>query len=84
MEGQIKGDEMGRAYGGYEGKKIHTEFRWGNLKESEWLEDLDIDGRITLTFIFMLKDEELWRGGWWEAQVRDQWQNLVNTVMNLK
>jgi hypothetical protein len=37
-------------YGGE--KKVHTGFRWGNLKERDRLEDPGVDGRIILRWIF--------------------------------
>jgi hypothetical protein len=30
------------------GRKIHAGFWWGNLKERDYLEDLDVDGKIIL------------------------------------
>jgi hypothetical protein len=32
--------------------KIHTQFWWGNLKETDHLKDLGLDGRIVLKCIF--------------------------------
>jgi len=32
---------------------VHTEFWWGNVREREYLEDLDIDGIIMLKWILM-------------------------------
>jgi len=34
---------------------VHTGFWWGDLREEEHLEGLDIDGRIILKWIFMNK-----------------------------
>ena len=31
---------------------MHTEFQWGNLREGEHLEDLGVDGRTMLKWIF--------------------------------
>jgi hypothetical protein len=31
---------------------VHTGFWWGNLREGDHLEDPDVDGRITLTWMF--------------------------------
>ena len=40
---QIK-KEMGGACGTYGGDEVHVGFCWGNLKDIEHLEDLDVDG----------------------------------------
>ena len=57
-------------------------FWWGNLRESNHLEDPGIDESIILRWIF-----RNWDGGgmdWIDlAQDRDRWQALVNEVMNL-
>jgi hypothetical protein len=29
-------------------REVHTEFWWGNLREGDYLEDLGVDGKITL------------------------------------
>jgi hypothetical protein len=53
----------------------------GNLKGRDHLEDLNVDEKIILDWI-------LWKTGWegvdWIhlAQDRDQWQALVNTIMD--
>jgi len=31
---------------------VHREFWWGNLKERDYLEDLGLDGRVILRWIF--------------------------------
>jgi hypothetical protein len=61
---------------------VHTVFWWGNLKESDDLEEPGVDGRIILKWIL-----EKWHGfmGWIDlAQDRDRWQDVVNAVMNLR
>jgi len=34
------------------GTDLHTGFRWGNLGDIDYLEDLSADGRIILKWIF--------------------------------
>ena len=63
---------------------MHTGFWWGNVREGDHLEDLDVDGRLILKWIF-----KQWGGmggmGWIHlAQDRDRWQALVNAVTNLR
>ena len=64
------------------GKK-HTGFWWGNLRERDHLEDLGVDGRIILRWVF-----RKWDGGgmdWIDlAQERDRWRALVHAVINLR
>jgi hypothetical protein len=60
----IKEEEMGQAcdiYGG-EVKYFHTVFWWGNLKERDRLEDLDLDGKVILKWILRKEDEVMWTG----------------------
>jgi hypothetical protein len=38
---------------------VHAGFWWGNLRGSDHLEDLDIDGRIILKWIFKNLDGSL-------------------------
>jgi hypothetical protein len=35
-----------------ETKYVHTGFWWGYLRERDYLEDLGVDGRIILTWVF--------------------------------
>ena len=50
----IKSRRMGwaRHVAGMEKRRVHTGFWWGNLRERDHLEDLDVDGRIMLIWIF--------------------------------
>ena len=41
---------------------MHTRIWWGNLRESDHLEDLDADGRVVLKRIFKKWDGEAWAG----------------------
>ena len=62
---------------------MHTEFRWGNVRERDHSEDLGLDGKVILKWIFKTWGE----GGmdWiYLAQNRDRWRILVNVVMNLR
>jgi len=52
------------------------------LRERDHLEDLSIDERITLKWIFKLQDG---RVEWTHlAQDRNRWRALVNIVINLR
>jgi hypothetical protein len=57
---------------------MHTIFWLGNLKGRNHLEDLSVDGRMN-------HREIGWEDVDWFhlAEERDQWRDLVNTVMNL-
>ena len=43
---------------------MHTGFRWGNLRETDLLEDPDINGRIILRWIF-----RKWNVGVWALSI---------------
>jgi len=48
---------MGGACSTYGGRgEVYTGFWWGNLRERDNLEDLGIDGRIILRWIFRKRD----------------------------
>jgi hypothetical protein len=61
---------------------MHTGFWWENLRKRDHLNDLDVNGRITLKLIF----KKRWGGMEWidVAQDRERQQALVNAVMNLR
>jgi hypothetical protein len=65
----------------WETGEVLTEFWWGNLVESNHLEDLDTDGRIILKRIL-----KIGMGGMEGIALplnRDRWRALLNAVMNL-
>jgi len=41
---------------------MHTGFWWGDLRERDHLEEIGLDGRIILKWIFKKWDEEAWTG----------------------
>jgi hypothetical protein len=47
-------------------------------------EGLGVDGRIILEWILGKWGGKVWTGCMHLAQARDQWQAVVNTVMNLR
>jgi len=58
--------------------EVYTGFWWGNLRESDHLEDPGVDGRIILRWIFRGMD-------WIDLSVDwDRWLALVKAVMNLR
>ena len=61
---------------------MHTGFWWGNLREGDYLEDLDLNGRMILKWI-----SRRGRGDMdWIDLVQDKYWRLavVNAVMNLR
>jgi hypothetical protein len=46
-------------------KEKHAGFGWGILKESDHLEDLEMDGRIILKCILRQVDGRMWTGCTW-------------------
>jgi len=44
---------------------VYIGFWWGNLRETDHLEDPSVDGRITLRWIFMEWDVRAWTGSMW-------------------
>jgi len=62
--------------------EVRTEFWWGDLMEGGNFEDLRIDWKVILKWIF----EKLGFGGFdWigAARERDRWWAFVNAVMNI-
>ena len=45
--------------------EVHTGFWWGDPREEHHLDDLDLDGRIILRYIFRVWDGEAWTGLIW-------------------
>jgi len=62
-----------------------TKFWSENLKgRMTWkTKDLGVDGKVMLEWILGEWRGEMWTGCTW-LRIRDQWQALVNTVMNLE
>jgi hypothetical protein len=61
---------------------VHTGLWWGHPKERDHLENLGVNVRIILKWIF-----KKWDGGMATidlAQDRDRWWAVVNAVMNLR
>ena len=65
----------------WEKGEVHKRFWWGNLRERDHFEELGVDGRIKLKFIF-----KKWNGGmdWIDlTQDRERHRAFVNSVMKL-
>ena len=56
---------MGRMCGTYGEGAVRTGFQWGDLMERNHFEDLGLDGRIILKWIFEKWDGEAWSRFLW-------------------
>jgi hypothetical protein len=52
-----------------------------NVKQGDHLKDLEVDGRITRTFILKKWDGRIGTGPIWFIK-SDEWQDTINMVMN--
>jgi hypothetical protein len=63
----------------WETGEVQTWFWWGNMRERDHLENLGVDGRVILKWVFKKWDGRM---DWIDlAQDRDRWLALVNAVM---
>ena len=73
---------MGGACSTYGERRVAAGCWWGNLRERDHLEDVDVDGRIILKWISRKWD---WGMDWIDlVQDRERWLALVNAIMNLR
>jgi len=64
-------------------RDVYTRFWWGNLRKRDHLENLGVDGRIILRWIF--RKWEVGGMDWIDlVEDRDRWWALANAVMNLR
>ena len=62
---------------------LHRWLCWGNLKERNQLQDLDVDGRIILKCILNKQAGMVWTGFVF-SDGRVKWQTVVITAMNIR
>ena len=66
-------------------KERNTGFWEGNLKDSEHVQDIDLDGRAILNFSSWNRLRGVWDLVWIDlVQEKDTWRVLVNAVMNMR
>jgi hypothetical protein len=76
------GKQLCRACGTYGKQEGGYRVWWGGLKKGDHLEDLDVDGRVILKWIFKVWDDSM---DWFDpTQERDTWKAFVNVVINLR
>ena len=56
---------MGGVCSTYGERKGITGFRWGNVREGDYLEDTGVDGKIILRWIFRKWYVGVWTGSNW-------------------
>jgi hypothetical protein len=61
---------------------VHTGFWWGNLKGRNHSENLGVDGRIILKWVFKTWDGEAWTGLIWLNIETVGGRAFVNAVTN--
>jgi hypothetical protein len=61
---------------------VQTKFWWGDVRDRDHLEDLSMDGRIKLKWIFKKCDGGM--NGVDLAQSRTRWRAFVNAVVKLR
>jgi hypothetical protein len=66
-----------------EKRDMHAAFWWEILIERDRLDDVGINGKITLKCILMKLNGGLWTGFIW-LRIKDKWWVLVNMVMNVQ
>jgi hypothetical protein len=64
-------------------KGLHRWLCWGNVKERNHLQDLDVDGRIILKCILKKQAGMVWTESVFSDD-RVKWQTVVITVMNIR
>jgi hypothetical protein len=61
--------------------KMHTGFRWGNVKERDSMENLGVDGRVRVEFVL-----KIWKSWKWTEFIfpQEKWRALMKKVMNIR